>query len=150
MKLVIQTFNVFLVNNVGHRLELAFDLGLPTDDLGVEGGTSWLTKVLDVISNQPVGTTGSRRYEPTRRTRRPEQRRRDWRLRLGWSLEWVAAGTVDGNFDRCVGGLRCRHQFLLHKAISLPGMTVGEHKEISFETVNLLQFFLNHRGIDAR
>ena len=27
MKLVVQTFDVFLVNNVGHRLELAFDLG---------------------------------------------------------------------------------------------------------------------------
>ena len=116
MKLVVQTVNVFLVDDVGHRLELAFDLGLPTDDLGIEGRRSWLTEVLDMISNQPGGTTGSRRDEPTRRTRGPKQRRRDRSVRPGWSLEWVAVGTVDVDVDRCV---------LLHQGIGLPGMQVG-------------------------
>ena len=125
MKLVVQTVNVFLVDDVGHRLELAFDLGLPTDDLGIEGRTSWLTEVLDMISNQPGGTTGSRRDELTRRTRGPKQRRRDRSVRLGWSLEWVAVGTVDGDVDRCVGCLRRQHQFLLHQGIGLPGMQFG-------------------------
>ena len=122
MKLVVQTFNVFLVDDVGHRLELAFDLGLPTDDLGIEGRRSWLTEVLDMISNQPGGTTGSRRDEPTRRTRGPKQRRRDRSVRLGWSLEWVAVGTVDEDVEGC---LRRRHQFLLLQGIGLPGMQVG-------------------------
>ena len=78
-----------------------------------------------MISNQPGGTTGSRKDEPTRRTRGPKQRRRDRSVRLGWSLEWVAVGTVDGDVDRCVGCLRRRHQFLLHQGIGLPGMQVG-------------------------
>ena len=104
--MVVQTVNVFLVDDVGHRLELAFDLGLPTDDLGIEGRTSWLAEVLDM-------------------TRGPKQRRRDRSVRLGWSLKWVAVGTVDGDVDRCVGCLRRRHQFLLHQGIGLPRMQVG-------------------------